>query len=182
MHKTSGLLVITFCLALFFFTCETALTGTTDENSGQKKYEPASQDKQKILDLVQEFQTAYDKHSPQKILALYSDDALIQTSTGRDDWVGIMLPKEEHAPHLSRQMEILERMGMKLDIFQPETLEIKENKGYWNGRYILYSTDSPRPYKEEGMISFEFKKIGNDWLIYKRTWQITDCNYPGFKK
>lgn len=71
---------------------------------------------------------------------------------------------------------------MKLDIAPPEALEIKENKGYWTGRYKLYSTDSPRPCKEEGNIKFEFKKTDSGWLISKRTWQITECNYPGFKK
>ena len=135
-----------------------------------------------IINLVHKFEKGYSTVDKNLILGLYTPDAMIQTSTGKGDYKGVLHPKGEHAKRLSKQLEGIREWSPKLKIFVPESFEIKDNKGYWSGPYKLYARSYRIKYGEEGIINFEFMNTDQGWLISKRTWDIIDCNYPGFKE
>ena len=177
MRQTFAPIAIIFSVAVLFFACATQPT-----QPSLKSYQAKSPDEAKILDLVQEFQNAYDTQSLEKILAVYSNDAMIQTSTGQKDWAGVMLPKLKHANRLAEQIEFWKKRRIKLEIAPPETIQIQGEAARMTSPYELYSRNPYKSYIEAGILNFEFKKIGPGWLVSKRTWEVTKCNHPGFKE
>ena len=146
-----------------------------------KDYQAKSLDEEKIVNLVIKFQEGYSSQNAEGILATYSPGAMIKTATKEKDWSGVMLPKEEHAAILSKQMSFYKRANIKLEIAPPRELRIKENEASMVAPYELYSRNPYRAYVESGVIDFEFKETDSGWLISRRTWEISDCNHPDFK-
>ena len=163
--------------AIFIIACATRPTLTD--------YQAKSLDEEKIVNLVLEFQKAYSSQNMEKILATYAPGAMIKTSmaleTKKKDWSGVMIPKEEHAAILSKQMHFYRRVGIKLEVKPPKEINIKGNEASMTAPYELYATNPYKAYVEKGILDFEFGKTDSAWLISERTWEVLDCNHPDFK-
>jgi len=167
---------------IIIFTPVYATEPAQEEQQSLEKYQTKSIDEENIIHLIHQFEKGYSTANENTILDLYTPDAMIQTSTGKGDYRGVLITKGEHAKRLSKQLERMRASSTKLEIFSPESFEIRGNKGYWSGPYKLSARSSRINLKEEGIINFEFKNTDTGWLISKRTWEIIDCNYPGFKE
>jgi ketosteroid isomerase-like protein len=173
MNRLSALIIF----ITFAFACATQPSQPTLKN-----YQTKSPDEAKIIDLILEFQNAYDTQSFVKILAVYSHDAMIQTSTGQKDWAGVMLSKVEHANKLVKQIKFYQKRQIKLEIAPPQTIQVQGDEAHMTSTYELYARNPPKAYTESGVINFEFKKIASGWLVCKRTWEVKECNHPDFKE
>jgi len=147
-----------------------------------EEHKAKTTDEEHIINLVHQFEKGYSTANENTILDLYTPDAMIQTSSGKGDYRGVLLSKGEHAKRLSKQLERMRASSTKLEIFSPESFEIRGNQGYWSGPYELSAKSSRFNLREEGIIDFEFRNTDTGWLISKRTWEIIDCNYPDFKE
>jgi len=172
MKRLSALIIFVFAFACATHTIQPTL----------KNYQANSPDEAKIIDLILELQKAYDTQNLVKILAVYSHDAMLQTSTGQEDCAGVMLSKVEYANELVKQIEFYKKCQIKLEIAPPEKIQVQGGEAHMSSTYELYARNPHKAFKESGVINFEFKKIASGWLVGKRTWEVKKCNHPDFKE
>jgi hypothetical protein len=150
-----------------------------------KDHKPKNSDEEKIINLMLKFEQGYSQQDPEKILQTYAQGAMIKTIVDKKDWSGVMLPKNEHAAVLYKQVDFYKRIKIKLKIHQPREIIIKDNEASMTGTYEVSATDpyAPDPYKsfyEKGICYLDFIRTDSRWLISKRTWEVIECNDPDF--
>jgi len=172
--------LLVLILIFTFFSCVTASKKNTIENYGTK-----NNDEKQIIALVAKFQEGYTTQNFDKILSVYSSDALIKTIVDNNDWIGKILPKDEHAKILEQQMSFYKKRDITLEIDPPKSINVNGDKGQMTCTYELFSGNPYKAYVEEGVLEFTFKKEKSEWLISKRYWEITATNgkhYNEWKK
>jgi len=137
-------------------------------------YQARSLDEQEIVELLFDYQNAYNSYDPVEVLSLYLPGAIIKAGM-KDDWSEHIVTKEEYNSIIDENFSKRKMYCFILKLFIPKEVNLEKNTAKFIVPFITYSIT--QHYWEKGLFNFEFKKTDSGWLISKNIWEILDLHY-----
>jgi len=137
-------------------------------------YQARSLDEQKIVNLLFDYQNAYNSYDPVEVLSLYLSGAIIKAGL-KDDWSEHIVTKEEYHSIIVENFRKRKMYCFILKLFIPREVNVENKTAKFMVPFITYSIT--QHYWEKGIFNFEFRKTDSGWLISKNIWEVLDLHY-----
>jgi len=125
---------------------------------------------------IMNIEEAINARDRQKLLAQYSQNAKVWTSSYDGTWNMRLYERPEFDRHVMIISLIVEGKGLKIKWGKPLRICVSGDQACVTIRYEFTSIYSS--YVEKGVQYYELEKHGSEWLITKSCWNTTYTNHP----